>query len=234
MKLILKSLFFLSIFPALLSTYILFIYFSVEIDFEREKNKRESWVLIDRISPFAKWAIVLSEDWAFYDHKGLDYNQLGIVLAESFSSGTLTRGASTISQQVVKNLYFSNERSLIRKFKEVILTYKLEKTLTKDQILEIYLNIIEFGEDLYGVRDASYFYFDIPPSKLRIRESAFLAMLLPSPKKYSVSFRNKELTPFANEVVGNILIKMRQARVISEDQRVFALDERFWWESLEE
>ena len=230
LKNILKAIFVLSLVPAGLAAYVFFLYFTSDIDSLKKNNPKKDWVKIERVSYYAKWAIVVSEDWAFYEHQGVDFNQLELVIKESIGKHKLTRGASTISQQVVKNLFFSNERSIIRKFKEMILTYKLEQVLTKDRILELYLNIAELGEDLYGIKAASKFYFNKKPYALSAKEGAFLAMLLPSPKKYSISFRNRELTDYAKSTVDSILVKLRQAKIISEDQRVEMENETFTWE----
>jgi monofunctional biosynthetic peptidoglycan transglycosylase len=183
-------------------------------------EKPKSWIDIKNISKVSKWAIVISEDWAFYDHKGLDLNQLRIVVEQSWKEKRLVRGASTITQQVVKNSLLSNERSLYRKALEMMLSLAIEKKMSKDQILEYYLNLIELGENTYGIKNASYRYFHKHPSNLTAKEGAFLAMLLPSPVKYAQSFRDKKLTEFGSEQVSKILIKMRQAHIITEEERL--------------
>ena len=198
--------------------------------YELKSEKPLSWVSVDQVSNEAKWAIIVSEDWAFYNHKGLDTEQIKITIEESIKEEKLVRGASTITQQVIKNTLLTNERSLWRKFKEAILSYKLEKYLSKDKILEIYLNIIELGDGVYGIKQASSLYFNKHPSKLTAREGAFLAMLLPSPKKYSISFRKKELTPFARKIVESVLIKMRQAKIYSKSEWLAYRKDFFDWE----
>lgn len=190
-----------------------------------------SWVKLNKISYVARWAIIVSEDWAFYEHKGIDFRQLKIAIEESIEEGELTRGASTITQQVIKNLVLSPKREISRKLKEVILAYQLEKNLSKDQILEIYLNFVELGNDLYGIKDASFYYFNKHPKNLTAREGAFLAMLLPSPKKYSQSFYEKKMSKFATEQVNNILIKLRQAKIITEKERAYESSQTFFWEN---
>lgn len=223
--------FFLFVFFIVLSVPA-WIYISMDIsELDKLKASRKGdWVSLNNVSHVAKWAILVSEDWAFYDHKGIDYIQLQKVIEESYQEGEFVRGASTISQQVVKNVYLSHDRSLKRKFTEFLMTIKLEKEVSKDKILETYLNIAELGRDIYGIKKASAFYFEKSPNALTAREGAFLAMLLPSPVKYSVSFRNKELTDFAHQQVTNILYKLRQAKIITEDERVASMQERFSWE----
>lgn len=207
-------------------------YFDIKTqEYSFTSDRPKDWVSINDVSRYAKWAIVVSEDWAFYEHNGIDLNQLRIVIGESIKQGKFVRGASTITQQVIKNTMLSNERSLWRKFREMIMSYKLERVMNKDQILEIYLNIIELGKDLYGVSKASRHYFNKPPSELSAREGAFLAMLLPSPVKYGTSFRRKELTAFAREVIDSILVKLRQADVYEEEQRIIESQKLFYWET---
>lgn len=201
--------------------------------YEIQDSKPASWVEISDVSDYAKWAMVVSEDWAFYKHHGIDIQQLRIAIGESIKQGKFVRGASTITQQVVKNTILTSERSLWRKFREMIMAYKLERVVDKDRILEIYLNIVELGKDIYGIKNASMHYFNKPPSKLTAREGAFLAMLLPSPVKYGTSFKKKKLTPFAKEVIDSILVKLRQAKVYDEEQRILESQKLFYWEVME-
>lgn len=192
--------------------------------YELVKQKPAHWVSVKEVSNAAKQAIIISEDWAFYDHDGIDRNQIEIAIKDSWNQGKLTRGASTITQQVVKNTLLSSEKTLTRKLKEILLATELEKVLSKDQILEHYLNLIELGRDIYGIKQASFYYFNKSPANLSHKEGAFLAMLLPSPVKYSQSFRDKALTEFASAQVNEILVKLRQANFITEEQRVQQAD----------
>ena len=185
-----------------------------------EKKKPDFWIPLSKVSREAQYAIIISEDWAFFEHDGIDMNQLQIVIEESIENKELTRGASTITQQVVKNAFLSNERSIFRKLKEFLLAKKLDSEFSKEKILEIYLNLIELGDGIYGIKKGSEFYFKKPPAQLNAKEGAFLAMLLPSPIRYSQSFRNKELTEFASERIADILMKLKQAKIISEEERV--------------
>ncbi len=185
---------------------------------EQPKN----WVKLQDISRYGKWAIVISEDWAFFDHNGLDFNQIESVIEESLEEGKLVRGASTITQQVVKNAFLSNKKSLIRKIKEAYLALAIEHHLSKSQILEQYLNLVELGENIYGIKSASQYYFKKHPSELTAKEASFLAMLLPSPRRYAESFRRRRLTDFATDQISDILVKLRQAEIMSEEQRIMA------------
>lgn len=194
-----------------------------------QKAKPKDWVTLKQISQYGIWAIVLSEDWGFYQHEGIDLNQVKAAL-EEMVDGNRFRGASTITQQMVKNVFLSEERTLWRKLHEAILTYKVETVIEKNRILEIYLNVIEFGPGVTGIRDASYHYFKKHPSALNPREAAFLAMLLPSPKRYYVSFQKKKLTDFASERVDAILVKMRMGKIISPAEYQMWRTKKFTWE----
>lgn len=194
-------------------------------------KKPTNWVSVDNVAYKAKWAIIVSEDWAFYDHTGIDENQLKIVIEESLDAGKFVRGASTITQQVVKNSLLSSEKTLERKLKEMFLALYLEHYFSKDEILEYYLNLVELGENIFGIKQASKLYFQKHPNQLTAKEGAFLAMLLPSPVRYSQSFRNKELTEFAREQISNILVKLRQAKIITEGERVIFENEKLIFEA---
>lgn len=200
-----------------------------DIEFEIKGSRPKGWVKLREISSFGRWAIVLSEDWSFYQHQGIDVEQIKVALEQMLSLKKF-RGASTITQQMVKNVFLSEDRTLWRKLHEIILAQKVESTLTKDKILENYLNVIEFGPDIYGIRAAAKHYFKKAPSSLTPREGAFLAMLLPSPKRYYVSFKKKKLTPFARSRIKNILIKMRMAKIISQQRYEQELAAQFPWE----
>ena len=185
-----------------------------------QRLRPSSWTALSEISRVAVGAIIVSEDWAFYQHKGYDPNQIKTAMQDSWEEGRFTRGASTITQQVAKNLYLTKEKSIWRKIKELYISMKLEEKVGKKRILETYLNIAEWGEGIYGIGQAAHFYFQKSPSDLTAKEGAFLAMLLPSPLRYSQSFRNRKLTDYAQETIDAILAKMTQAHYLTEDERV--------------
>jgi monofunctional biosynthetic peptidoglycan transglycosylase len=201
-----------------------------DVEYKIVQKKPKSWVLLKDISTNAKKAIMLSEDWFFYGHDGIDLSQVKEAALDGLKSGKV-RGASTISQQVTKNLFLSHDRTIKRKFRELLITLYLEKKVSKDKILEIYLNIIQYGKGLYGIKNASRFYFKKRPSKLNAAEGAFLAMLLPSPIRYSQSFREKKLTQFARKTVNQILDKMVLAKVLTKKQAQKEKKRRFGFES---
>lgn len=196
-----------------------------------QKTRPENWVSLDEISKRAVGAIVVSEDWAFYTHDGYDLNQIRESMEKNIRLHKFARGGSTITQQVARNVYLSQEKSLIRKVRELFVAIALEKTLHKKRILELYLNIAEMGEGIYGIGPASRHYFGKAPSQLNAREGAFLAMLLPSPIKYSVSFRQHELTHYARVTMNSILVKMVQAQYLPAEELGTALAERLNFEA---
>ncbi len=188
------------------------------------------WTKIDQISKVALGAVVVSEDWAFFAHDGYDANQLKEAIQEDLSDGKFSRGASTITMQVVKNVFLSQEKTLYRKGKEFILAIWMSRKVPKRKVLEVYFNIAEWGEGIFGIGGAARKYFGKPPSELSPREGAFLAMLLPSPKRYSQSFRDGALTKYASKTVNSILEKMAQAHYITEEERDAAIRSRMAFE----
>ena len=211
-------------------------YFDIKVKNSKANYKQVStmpgyWVPLSKISKRLKGAIISSEDGKFYAHPGYDIEEL----QDAINDGVVkrkkkVRGASTITQQLIKNLYFQTDRSLWRKTKEMALTLCIEDKVDKDRILETYLNIIEYGDNLYGIKDAAKHYFKKEAANLNARESAFLAMLLPSPKRYAQSFRKKELTPFATKIINSILLKMQQGGYIGLQEYYKSLESRFSWE----
>lgn len=141
------------------------------------------WVPLSQISPTLPRAVIAAEDDTFFEHEG--YNWAAIVKAAKYDwkKKKLARGASTLTQQLARNLYLSKSKNPFRKIKEFLITLKLERELTKDRILEIYLNVVEWGPGVYGAEAASEYYFHHGASRLSAPESAFLASILPNPKK---------------------------------------------------
>ncbi len=191
------------------------------------------WVKLKDLDHKFYEAIRISEDWKFFDHQGVDLLEIGEALRSRFFDGKKLRGASTISQQVVKNLFTTGEKTFLRKAKELFLTIYLERELSKKQILEIYLNIAHLGPQVYGVGHAARYYFDRGPKLLGARHGSFLAMLLPSPQRYGQSFRDRKLTPFARGIMRSILTKMAVSGVIEKEMVPKYLEARFAWEKAE-
>ncbi len=187
--------------------------------------KDASYVKLRDISTFTKNAVIASEDGAFYSHHGFDWDELQKSFKKDLDEGGFSRGGSTITQQLAKNVYLSQEKTLLRKLKEAMIAAQLEKSLTKDEILEKYLNVVEFGDHLYGVGAASRFYFGKSASELTPAEGSFLAFLLPNPKKYSQSFRQKKLTKFAGQQVRMIVNRLYNFKKINDRELAEGLAE---------
>lgn len=152
------------------------------------------WTPIHAISPYVAKGVTTTEDGAFYRHKGFSSFAIRSSLVTNLKKGRFARGASTISQQLVKNLFLSREKTLSRKFQELFITWQMEDALSKDRIMELYLNIIEWGPGIYGIRHATRHYFGKQPSALSPLESAFLVSLIPNPKKYYWQFKRGEVS----------------------------------------
>ena len=141
----------------------------------------------EQISPNLARAVVASEDTEFFFHDGFSSHEVGEAIKKAIRERVAPRGASTMSQQLVKNLWLSPSRSLTRKLREATLTRRLEKSLSKKRILELYLNVVEFGPGIYGAEAASQHYFGKPAARLSPREGAMLAAGLPRPKSWNPS-----------------------------------------------
>jgi monofunctional biosynthetic peptidoglycan transglycosylase len=148
----------------------------------RQPRRTQRWVAYRRVSPHLTRAVLVAEDAAFWQHEGVDYDELQKSIELDWARGQLVRGASTITQQLAKNLYLSPSRNPIRKLRELIIARRLEAELTKARIFELYLNVIEWGDGIYGIDAAARAYFGVPASALGRRESALLAAALINPR----------------------------------------------------
>jgi monofunctional biosynthetic peptidoglycan transglycosylase len=142
------------------------------------------WVPLEQIAPRLRDAVVLSEDASFFSHAGFDWDELEKVAKERLDRGKFSRGGSTITQQLAKNLFLSGERSFARKGQEFLITFMLEALLDKQRILEIYLNNVEWGEGLFGAQAAAKYYFRVDADRLGAYPAARLAVMLPAPKRF--------------------------------------------------
>jgi monofunctional glycosyltransferase len=147
---------------------------------------KRDYVGWDEISPNMKLAVIASEDQLFPDHNGFDWKSIEKAIAEKSKKKKRIRGASTISQQVAKNVFLWNGRSWVRKGLEVYFTFMIELIWGKQRILEVYLNVAEMGTGIFGVEAASRQYFKKPAAKLTQSEAAKIASCLPNPKKYTI------------------------------------------------
>ena len=151
---------------------------------EKGIHGRPVWIPLDRIAPALRQAVLVAEDANFYHHHGIDWDGLKEAVQRDWREKRLYRGGSTITQQLAKNLYLDPSKTLWRKLNELALAIRMERSLTKSRILEIYLNIAEWGRGVYGAEVASRHYFGKPASDLTIEEASFLAAILPSPLRY--------------------------------------------------
>ena len=150
-----------------------------------EIKENENYVKIEEVSEDYKNAVVAIEDHRFYSHNGIDIISILRSTYVNLMSKSLDYGASTITQQVARNIYFTQEKSPIRKIAEIIVAFDLEKNYSKDEILELYINIIYFGNGYYGIKDSSEGYFNKAPDELTFEESTYLAGLPNAPSVYS-------------------------------------------------
>ncbi|PIR19861.1 MAG: monofunctional biosynthetic peptidoglycan transglycosylase [Deltaproteobacteria bacterium CG11_big_fil_rev_8_21_14_0_20_47_16] len=141
------------------------------------------WVPLNKISPTLQRAVIAAEDDEFYEHEGFNWEAIKRAAIYDWKKKKLARGASTITQQLARNLYLSKSKNPFRKLKEFLIALKLERELSKQRILELYLNVVEWGPGVYGAEAASQYYFKHSAAKLSASESAFLASILPNPKR---------------------------------------------------
>lgn len=169
----------------------------------------QSWVDFDDMSPFIKQAAIASEDGRFMQHRGFDFDSIRAAIKSNQNQGRVVLGGSTISQQLAKNLFLTPHRSYLRKAEEAVVTLMMEQFWSKQRILEVYLNVVEFGEGVYGVEAASWHYFNKPAAKLSREQAALLITLLPNPKYYGKHLGLRRLKNKQNI----ILKRMKQVSV---------------------
>jgi Transglycosylase len=183
------------------------------------------FIALRDVPPLFVRTLLLAEDTGFYGHRGVDLRELPAALLTNWSRGGAARGASTITQQLAKNLFLSRDKQLGRKLQELAITFLLESALGKDRILEIYLNIIEWGPDLRGLRPAARSYFGREPRELTPAEMAFLVAIIPGPIKYQSSFAHGTPGPGLRSLIDELLAKLRSVDAIGEEEYRQALDE---------
>lgn len=161
---------------------------------KRPLTKQWSWAPLSRISSHLQRAVVVAEDASFFVHEGFDWEGIRDAALHNLEAGEMKRGGSTITQQLAKNLYLSSERSLLRKIREALITRSLEHRLTKERILELYLNVAEWGRGVYGAEAAARHHFGKSAADLTMSEAAWLAAILPSPQRYDPIRKTAALT----------------------------------------
>jgi monofunctional glycosyltransferase len=164
----------------------------------------QRYVRYGRISPTLVRAVLVAEDAAFFEHEGIDYDELRASMETNLERGQMVRGASTITQQLAKNLYLSPSRNPYRKLKELMITRRLEAELSKTRILELYLNLIEWGDGIWGIEAASQRYFGVPASGLSADQAALLAAAIINPRIYSPARPNRRLLRRQQIILGRM------------------------------
>ena len=167
---------------------------------------RQQWVPYRRIANSLKLAVIAAEDTAFVDHEGFDWKGIEKAFERNQKKGRVVAGGSTITQQLAKNLFLSGERSYLRKAQEALITWMIEDRMDKERILEIYLNVVEWGNGVFGAEAAARHYFGISASQLSREQAARLASMLPNPRYYD---RNRNSAYLARRT-SIILARMNQ------------------------
>ncbi len=206
--------------------------FEHHVEYEAEKwlsfvvgEENEDFVLLEDISPHLINSIMSTEDSAFRSHKGFIPSEFQSALIRDLKAGEFTHGASSITMQMVKNVLLFREKTLARKLQELFLTWHVENTLTKDRILEIYFNVIEFGPALYGIGPAAHHYFGKPAKDLMPREAAFFSSILPNPKERYKQYCKGEVTRFTDDKIKfylGVMLKRKRLTQAEHDDAVQA------------
>lgn len=196
--------------------WVIVFYFSLpDVDYLRKKNPkttalmelrkeqakaqgkklriRQRWVYFSRIPKLLKQSVRITEDASFYRHEGVDYEELKESIKKDWQEGRLARGASTITQQLAKNLFLTTEKSFLRKIKEYFIARRLEEELSKNRIFHLYLNVIEFGRGIFGIQTAARYYFKKDVGNLSLEEIIRLTAIIPKPLKVNPKGKNRWL-----------------------------------------
>jgi monofunctional biosynthetic peptidoglycan transglycosylase len=178
---------------------------------EQRANERHTkvrpirtWIAYNSISPHLRNAVLIAEDSAFFQHNGYDIEEMKESVKRNWRERRFARGASTITQQLAKNLYLSTSRNPLRKIREFFIAQELERDLSKQRIFEIYLNVIEWGDGIYGIDPAARWYFGKPPSELLPEEAAVLAAMIPNPRRYTPKRNLKYLERRKAEILARL------------------------------
>ena len=183
------------------------------------------FIRLSDVPPLFLRALLISEDAGFYGHPGIDVAEIPHAWAINIERGTAARGASTITQQLVKNLFLSSDKSYGRKLEEAALALLVDAGLPKSRILEIYVNVIEWGPSLYGLVPAARHYFGKTPAELTPREMVFLICVIPSPVRYHQAYVAGRVGPGMDQLMANLLAKLRSVDAVTDDMYFDALTE---------
>jgi monofunctional biosynthetic peptidoglycan transglycosylase len=174
---------------------------------EHHTNPRpiRNWIPYNKISPHLRNAVLIAEDSAFFQHSGYDIDEIRESVKRNWRDKSFARGASTITQQLAKNLYLSTSRNPLRKVREFFIAQELERNLSKQRIFEVYLNVIEWGDGIYGIEPAARRYFGKPASELLPEEAAILAAMIPNPRRYTPARNLKYLEKRKKEILERLV-----------------------------
>ncbi len=175
------------------------------------------WMELDSIPELLRELCIIAEDGKFYQHSGFDFEQIEYAIVANHQQGERARGASTISQQVIKNLYLSSDRTMTRKFREAAMTWLLEEHLEKDEILELYLNIAQFGPGVFGVGAGAKYHFDKALSELNLQETISLVALLPNPENWNPHGNSRGYRKHRTRIIRNLDLYKKVRRKIPDD-----------------
>jgi hypothetical protein len=190
----------------------------------------DNWTPLEEISPFMQVAVLTTEDGAFPRHHGFNHAAIRASIVANLKARAFVRGASTITMQLAKNLFLSREKTLSRKLQEIVLTDYLEQTFTKDELMELYLNVIEFGPGVYGITEAARHFFGRSPGELNLAESLFLASLLPSPIRLGAIGEAQHPSEHWMRTLHTLMNIARKTGLITDGELAEAQDEAvaFW------
>lgn len=172
----------------------------------KKKKIVQKWVPLSRISPYLVKAVIIAEDDKFWSHEGFDFEAMQKAIEKDLKSRKFKVGGSTISQQLAKNLYLSPARNPVRKIKEAILTWRIENSLSKKRIIELYLNVAEWGDGIFGIEAAAQRHFGKPAADLSAREAAKLATVLPNPRRYNPTGTGRYVE-YRSELIYQIMVR---------------------------
>lgn len=180
------------------------------------------WTALESIPLEMEWAVIVAEDAEFFTHTGIDIKAIKNAITYDLEKKRFARGASTITQQVAKNIFLTREKSMTRKIEEIVLALRMERILTKGRILELYLNVVELGPMVHGIGQGAQYYFDKPASRLSPRECAFLASMLPGPQVVFNPYLHLSKVMKRSDMILRLL---RDRGILSEEEYLRALAE---------
>ena len=195
----------------------------------KKKKIIQQWVPLSQIPPYVIKAVIIAEDDKFWTHEGFDYEAMQKAIEKDIKKRKFALGGSTISQQLAKNLYLTPSKNPVRKIKEAILTWRLERNLSKKRIIELYLNVVEWGDGLFGIEVAARHYFGKTVSELTAQEAARLAAVLPNPRRYSPNGTSKFVENRSDKIYE---IMVRRGIVIPEYEEMLSEPDRIEGEDM--